>query len=93
MFNVLRGDMSLVGPRPAPLLRRNVFASASGVQPAPPGAAGHYRLVQINGYRGDSSIEKRLEYDLYYVSHRSLLFNLWILVLTPLVVVVEKNAC
>ena len=49
--------------------------------------------AQINGWRGDSSIEKRLECDLYYIHHWSVWFNLRILLLTPFKVLVEQNAC
>jgi lipopolysaccharide/colanic/teichoic acid biosynthesis glycosyltransferase len=56
----------------------------------PPGITG---WAQVNGWRGDSSIEKRLEHDLYYVNNRSLAFNLRIILLTPLRLFFERNAC
>ncbi len=93
LFNVLRGDMSLVGPRP----ERPCFVKEF-VQQLPrymdrhrvqPGISG---WAQIHGWRGNTSIAKRLEHDLYYIEHRSLWLNLWILLVTPLRVLVERNA-
>jgi lipopolysaccharide/colanic/teichoic acid biosynthesis glycosyltransferase len=49
--------------------------------------------AQVNGWRGDTSIEKRLEFDLYYIRNWSVFFNIWILLLTPLAVLVEQNEC
>ncbi|MGD9723323.1 MAG: exopolysaccharide biosynthesis polyprenyl glycosylphosphotransferase [Pirellulales bacterium] len=94
LFNVLAGDMSMVGPRPErPCFvksfaqRLPAYNERHAVRPGMTGWA------QINGWRGDSSIEERLECDLYYVRHRSLWFNVRILLLTPLRVLVERNAC
>jgi exopolysaccharide biosynthesis polyprenyl glycosylphosphotransferase len=84
LFNVLRGDMSLVGPRPErPYFVKEftekypVYAQRHQVLPGMTGWA------QVNGWRGDTSLQKRLEFDLYYVRHWSVGFNLKILVLTP----------
>lgn len=80
LVNVLKGEMSLVGPRPERpffieefrkripkyMLRHKVKAGITG-------------WAQINGWRGDTSIEKRIECDLYYIEHWSLLFDLKIL--------------
>jgi exopolysaccharide biosynthesis polyprenyl glycosylphosphotransferase len=92
-INVLRGDMSLVGPRPErPCFVRDFvqemprYAERHRV---PPGITG---WAQINGWRGNTSVKKRLEHDLYYVEHRSFWLNLWILILTPWRVLVERNA-
>ncbi len=94
LFNVLRGDMSLVGPRPE---RPYFVQSFSSRLPAYnqrhqvlPGISG---WAQVNGWRGDSSIETRLEYDLYYVNHQSLWLNLRIMLLTPWRILIERNAC
>ena len=83
LFNVLKGDMSLVGPRPerpvfveqfrreipAYMLRHKVRAGMTG-------------WAQINGWRGNTSIHKRIEYDLYYIQHWSFWLDFKILVLT-----------
>jgi exopolysaccharide biosynthesis polyprenyl glycosylphosphotransferase len=94
LVNVVRGEMSLVGPRPE---RPHFVQSFSRKFPeynrrhqVPPGITG---WAQINGWRGDTSVERRLEHDLYYVDHRSVLFNLRILLLTPFRMLVEQNAC
>ena len=94
LFNVLRGDMSLVGPRP----ERPCFVQKFS-QELPAYMQRHQVLpgitgwAQVNGWRGDTSLEKRLECDLHYVNHHSFALNLWILLLTPLRVLVERNAC
>lgn len=93
LINVVRGDMSLVGPRP----ERPCFVEQFSRQY--PGYAQRHQVLpgitgwaQVNGWRGDSSLEKRLECDLYYVRHWSLLLNLRILLLTPLSILTERNA-
>lgn len=94
LFNVLRGDMSLVGPRP----ERPCFVQKFS-QELPAYMQRHQVLpgitgwAQVNGWRGDTSLERRLECDLHYVNHQSFSLNLWILLLTPLRVLVERNAC
>ena len=93
LFNVLLGDMSLVGPRP----ERPVFIREFRERLTPymirhkvkPGITG---WAQINGYRGDTSIKKRLQYDLYYIRHWSFLFDLRILFETLFKGFVNKNA-
>jgi lipopolysaccharide/colanic/teichoic acid biosynthesis glycosyltransferase len=83
LFNVLRGDMSLVGPRP----ERPYFVAC--FERELPGYAKRHRLrpgitgwAQVNGWRGNTSIARRLEHDLYYLDHRSLAFDLRILAAT-----------
>jgi lipopolysaccharide/colanic/teichoic acid biosynthesis glycosyltransferase len=82
-YNVLRGDMSLVGPRPERtwvveevrsqipryMLKHKVKAGITG-------------WAQVNGWRGDTSLERRIEYDLYYIKNWSVLFDLKILWMT-----------
>ena len=94
LFNILRGDMSLVGPRPERPFFVQVFSrdfpAYNQRHQVLPGITG---WAQINGWRGDTSIEKRLECDLYYIRHWSVLFNLRILLQTPFKVFVDRNAC
>jgi exopolysaccharide biosynthesis polyprenyl glycosylphosphotransferase len=82
-WNVLKGEMSIVGPRPErswvveevrkqiPLymLKHKMKAGITG-------------WAQVNGWRGDTSLEKRIEHDLYYIEHWSLWFDLKIMFLT-----------
>jgi exopolysaccharide biosynthesis polyprenyl glycosylphosphotransferase len=92
LLNVLRGEMSLVGPRPERPYFVREFSSKFPAYPLRhqvlPGLTG---WAQINGWRGDSSLEKRLEFDLYYVRHWSLWLNLRIMLLTPLRILVDPN--
>ena len=83
LFNILKGDMSLVGPRPerpffVEKFREEIprYMVKHQVRPGLTGWA------QVNGYRGDTSIRKRIEYDLYYIENWTLGFDVKILVLT-----------
>ena len=84
-WNVLKGDMSLVGPRPeiphyVEQFRGEVplYMVKHQVRPGITGWA------QVNGYRGDTSIKARVEHDIYYIEHWSLGFDLQILLMTVL---------
>ena len=93
LFNVLLGQMSLVGPRPeqpffvekfrndipAYMLRHKMKAGITG-------------WAQVNGWRGDTSLEKRIECDIFYIKNWSFWFDLKILLLTFLKGFVNKNA-
>ena len=79
-FNVLKGDMSLVGPRPElPLFVENfkneipLYMVKHQVKP---GITGH---AQVNGYRGDTSIKKRIDFDIYYIENWNILLDISIL--------------
>ncbi len=82
-FNVLKGDMSLIGPRPelpffVEQFREEIprYMVKHQVRPGITGWA------QVNGFRGDTSITKRIEYDLYYIENWSPAFDLRILLMT-----------
>jgi Undecaprenyl-phosphate glucose phosphotransferase len=82
-INVLRGEMSLVGPRPErPSFVEEFRRRVPGYMLRHKVKAGITGWAQINGWRGDTSIEKRIEYDLYYIERWSLGFDLKILLQT-----------
>ena len=82
-FNVLKGDMSLVGPRPEIPFYVDQFKEDVPLymvkHQVRPGITG---WAQVNGLRGDTSIKERVEHDIYYIEHWSLLFDLKILLMT-----------
>lgn len=82
-FNVLKGDMSLVGPRPELPFFVNQFRESIPLymikHQVRPGITG---WAQVNGFRGDTSIKARIEHDIYYIENWSLLFDIKILFLT-----------
>jgi lipopolysaccharide/colanic/teichoic acid biosynthesis glycosyltransferase len=93
LFNVLRGDMSLIGPRPerpqyVEKFREEIprYMVKHQVRPGMTGWA------QVNGYRGNTSIRKRIEYDIYYIEHWSVAFDIKILVLTVFKGFINRNA-
>lgn len=83
LYNVLKGDMSLVGPRPElPYFVENFQKSVPLYMvkhQVKPGITG---LAQVKGYRGDTSIPKRIEWDVYYIEHWSLFLDIKILFMT-----------
>ncbi|XXF75617.1 undecaprenyl-phosphate glucose phosphotransferase [Myxococcaceae bacterium GXIMD 01537] len=92
-FNVLLGDMSLVGPRPErPVFIEEFKRQIPRYHLRHKVKAGITGWAQINGLRGQTSIQKRIEYDLYYIENWSLLMDLKILVRTALGGFLSKNA-
>ena len=93
LFNVLRGEMSLVGPRP----ERPFFVDRfKGLVPkyldrhrVKTGMTG---WAQVNGLRGDTSVEERIKYDLYYIENWSLAFDIKILLRTIRAALAVKEA-
>jgi Undecaprenyl-phosphate glucose phosphotransferase len=83
LLNVLRGEMSLVGPRPErPVFVDEFRRRIPGYMLRHKVKAGMTGWAQVNGWRGDTSLEKRIEYDLYYIERWSLLLDVKILVQT-----------
>ena len=100
LWNVLKGDMSLVGPRPHALsakaenqLYDEAVAEYAERHRVKPGITG---WAQVNGWRGETDtvekIQKRVEHDLYYIEHWSLWLDGWILILTVIKITTGKNA-
>jgi Undecaprenyl-phosphate glucose phosphotransferase len=93
LVNVLRGEMSLVGPRPErPSFVEEFRRRVPGYMLRHKVKAGITGWAQINGWRGNTSIEKRIEYDLYYIERWSLALDVKILLLTIWLGFKNRNA-
>jgi Undecaprenyl-phosphate glucose phosphotransferase len=99
-FNVLKGDLSLVGPRPHALKAKaedKLYSEAVDGYFArhrvKPGVTG---WAQISGWRGETDthekIERRVEHDLYYIENWSVMFDLYICLMTPFALLKGENA-
>ncbi|MBO5985476.1 MAG: undecaprenyl-phosphate glucose phosphotransferase [Lachnospiraceae bacterium] len=92
-FNILKGDMSLVGPRPERPLFVEKFKEEIPrymvKHQVRPGLTG---WAQVNGYRGDTSIRKRIEYDIYYIENWTVWFDVKIIIMTFFTGFINKNA-
>ncbi|MBX9626302.1 MAG: undecaprenyl-phosphate glucose phosphotransferase [Gemmataceae bacterium] len=83
LWNVLMGDMSLVGPRPEqPVYVSRFRRSIPNYMARHAVKAGLTGWAQVNGWRGNSSLRKRVQFDLYYITHWNPLFDIRILLLT-----------
>lgn len=93
LYNIIKGDMSLIGPRPERPYFVNKFKESvpkymikHHVRPGMTGWA------QVNGYRGNTSIVKRIEFDIYYVENWSILLDARIFWRTLTLIFTDKNA-
>ncbi|MDP2834226.1 MAG: undecaprenyl-phosphate glucose phosphotransferase [Pseudomonadota bacterium] len=92
-FNVLKGDMAIVGPRPErPVFVEKFKDEIPDYMKKHLVKAGITGWAQVNGWRGDTDLAKRIEYDLYYIEHWSLWFDLGIILMTLFKGFVHKNA-
>jgi len=92
-INVLKGDMSVVGPRPErPYFVEKFLREVRRYNHRHSLKVGITGWAQVHGWRGDTSIEKRLEHDLYYLQNWSFAFDLRIVAMTVLSALTNKNA-
>ena len=96
IFNVLRGEMSLVGPRPHAVIHNQHYAALIddylGRHRVQPGITG---WAQVNGFRGETEtvlkMQKRVEYDLFYIDNWSIFLDLKIILMTAMSLVANKD--
>lgn len=92
-WNVLKGDMSVVGPRPErPHFVQKFLQEVTSYNHRHALKVGITGWAQVNGWRGDTSIEKRVEYDLYYLQNWTLLFDFKIIIMTLFSGLIARNA-
>jgi Undecaprenyl-phosphate glucose phosphotransferase len=93
LFNVLKGDMSLVGPRPErPVFIKQFSRTVPSYMARHRVKAGITGWAQVHGWRGNTSLRKRIQYDLYYITHWTPWLDLRILWMTLLHGIVNRNA-
>jgi Undecaprenyl-phosphate glucose phosphotransferase len=93
LFNVLMGDMSLVGPRPErPVFIQKFSKTIPNYMARHCVKAGITGWAQVHGWRGNTSLRKRLQYDLYYITHWTPWLDLRILWMTLFKGIIHRNA-
>ncbi|MGA2916317.1 MAG: undecaprenyl-phosphate glucose phosphotransferase [Sedimentisphaerales bacterium] len=93
LINVLNGQMSLVGPRPErPVYEKQFSEEYKDYMLRHKVKAGMTGWAQVHDLRGDTSLRKRLLYDMYYVRNWSWMLDIWILLRTPWHIIKGKNA-
>lgn len=93
LFNVLKGEMSLVGPRPErPVFIQRFRKTIPNYMARHAVKCGITGWAQVHGWRGNTSLRKRIEYDLYYINHWSFWLDLRILWLTVRAAIFGQNA-
>ena len=91
VWDIFMGNMSIIGPRPA-LWNQDVLVAERDKYNANDVKQGLTGWAQINGYRGDTSIRKRIEHDLYYIENWTIGFDFKILFLTFFKGFINRNA-
>jgi exopolysaccharide biosynthesis polyprenyl glycosylphosphotransferase len=92
-WNVIKGDMSVVGPRPErPFFAEHFQRKVPQYMLRHQVKTGITGWAQVNGYRGDTSISKRVEYDLFYIENWSFKLDMKIILLTALKEIFGRNA-
>ena len=93
LINVLRGDMSLVGPRPErPVFIQKFQKTIPNYTARHAVKAGITGWAQVNGWRGNTSLRKRIQYDLYYITHWTPWLDLKIMWMTVWQGLIHRNA-
>ena len=93
IFNVVKGDMSIVGPRPErPVFVEKFREEIPGYMQKHMVKGGITGWAQVNGWRGDTDLKKRIEHDLYYIDNWSIWLDIKIILLTLLRGLVHPHA-
>ena len=93
LINVLKGDMSIVGPRPErPVFIEEFKTEIPDYMQKHLGKAGITGWAQVNGWRGDTDLKTRIEFDIYYIENWSIILDIKIMAMTLIKGMIHKNA-